>query len=82
MIFIVNYTQRLNKGVIIVKSILIVEDEANISDFIKLELEYEGYNVCVKSDGREGLQEALSGNYHLIILKVLELDFLNHFHLS
>lgn len=38
------------------KSILIVEDEVNISDFIKLELEYEGYNVCVKSDGRDGLQ--------------------------
>lgn len=53
------------------KSILIVEDEANISDFIKLELEYEGYNVCIKSDGREGLQEALKGNYDLIILDIM-----------
>ena len=53
------------------KSILIVEDEANISDFIKLELEYEGYNVCVKNDGIEGLQEALKGNYDLIILDVM-----------
>ena len=49
----------------IVKRILIVEDEANISDFIKLELEYEGYNVSVKSDGRLGLQEALNSNYDL-----------------
>lgn len=48
-----------------------VEDEANISDFVKLELEYEGYNVCVKNDGREGLQEALKGNYDLIILDVM-----------
>lgn len=53
------------------KSILIVEDEANISDFIKLELEYEGYNVCVKSDGREGLQEALRVHYDLIILDIM-----------
>lgn len=53
------------------KSILIVEDEANISDFIKLELEYEGYNVCIKSDGREGLQEALKNNYDLVILDVM-----------
>ena len=53
------------------KRILIVEDEANISDFIKLELEYEGYNVCIKSDGREGLQEAINGNYNLIILDVM-----------
>lgn len=53
------------------KSILIVEDEANISDFIKLELEYEGYNVFVKSDGREGLQEALRAHYDLIILDIM-----------
>ena len=38
------------------KNILIVEDEANISDFVKGELEYEGYNVCIKEDGREGLE--------------------------
>lgn len=53
------------------KNILIVEDEANISDFVKLELEYEGYNVCVKSDGRDGLQEVLKGNYDLIILDIM-----------
>ena len=53
------------------KNILIVEDEANISDFIKLELEYEGYSVCVKSDGREGLQEAIRNNYDLIILDIM-----------
>ena len=53
------------------KRILIVEDEANISDFIKLELEYEGYNVSVKSDGRLGLQEALNSNYDLIILDIM-----------
>ena len=37
------------------KNILIVEDEPNISDFIKGELEYEGYNVCIKEDGREAV---------------------------
>ena len=53
------------------KNILIVEDEVNISDFIKLELEYEGYNVCVKSDGREGFKEAIRYNYDLIILDIM-----------
>ncbi|MDV4150755.1 response regulator transcription factor [Clostridium sp. AL.422] len=53
------------------KNVLIVEDEANISDFIKLELEYEGYSVCVKSDGREGLKEAIRDNYDLIILDIM-----------
>ena len=45
------------------KSILIVEDEPNISDFVKGELEYEGYDVCIKEDGREGLEEALRNDY-------------------
>lgn len=53
------------------KNILIVEDEINISEFVKLELEYEGYKVCIKADGREGLEEALKGNYDLIILDIM-----------
>ena len=53
------------------KNILIVEDEANISDFVKGELEYEGYNVCIKENGREGLEEALKNEYDLIILDVM-----------
>lgn len=53
------------------KSILIVEDEPNISDFVKGELEYEGYNVCIKEDGREGLEEALRNEYDLVILDVM-----------
>lgn len=48
-----------------------VEDEVNISDFVKLELEYEGYDVCIKSDGREGLKEALEKDYDLIILDIM-----------
>ncbi len=53
------------------KKILVVEDEANISDFIKGELEYEGYNVCIKEDGRGGLEEALKNEYDLIILDIM-----------
>lgn len=53
------------------KSILIVEDEPNISDFIKGELEYEGYNVSIKEDGRKGLEEALRNEYDLVILDVM-----------
>ena len=53
------------------KSILLVEDESSISDFIKGELEYEGYKVCVKDDGRLGLEEALKNEYDLVILDVM-----------
>lgn len=54
-----------------VKKILMVEDETSISDFIKGELEYEGYSVCIKEDGREGLEEALKNEYDLIILDIM-----------
>ena len=53
------------------KRILIVEDESSISDFIKGELEYEGYKVSIKEDGREGLAEALANEYDLIILDIM-----------
>ncbi len=53
------------------KRILMVEDENSISDFIKVELEYEGYSVCIKEDGREGLEEALKNEYDLIILDIM-----------
>lgn len=53
------------------KKILIVEDEENISDFLKMELEYEGYDVNIKSDGREGLNDVLENQYDLIILDIM-----------
>ena len=53
------------------KKILIIEDESSISDFVKLELEYEGYQVSIKEDGREGLKEALENDYDLIILDIM-----------
>ena len=51
--------------------ILIVEDESSISDFVKGELEYEGYEVCIKEDGRDGLEEVLNNEYDLVILDIM-----------
>lgn len=53
------------------KKILIIEDEDSISDFIKMELEYEGYEVFLEGDGREGLKNALTNYYDLIILDIM-----------
>lgn len=53
------------------KKILMVEDEESISDFVKMELEYEGYDVTVESYGREGLNKALENDYNLIILDIM-----------
>ncbi|HRX57759.1 MAG TPA: response regulator transcription factor [Eubacteriales bacterium] len=51
--------------------ILIVEDEAEIVRFLTLELQHEGYAVDSCSDGRSGLEKALSGTFDLILLDVM-----------
>ncbi len=48
--------------------ILVVEDEAKLAQFIKLELEYEGYEVTVSQDGLDGLATARAKNPDLILL--------------
>lgn len=51
--------------------ILVVEDEKQIAKILKLELEYEGYEVVVAYDGKAGLQSALSEKLDLILLDVM-----------
>lgn len=53
------------------KRILIIEDETSISDFIKDELEYEGYSAVICADGKDGLNESLNEDYDLIILDLM-----------
>jgi two-component system copper resistance phosphate regulon response regulator CusR len=48
--------------------ILIVEDEAGISNFLKQGLEEEAFAVDVSDNGKAGLELALSGNYDLLLL--------------
>lgn len=56
---------------ILIKHILIIEDEIKIARFLELELQHEGYEVSVSHDGREGLNLALSHTYDLVILDVM-----------
>ena len=51
--------------------ILIVEDDKAILLGLKDDFEYEGYDVSIASDGREGLKLALEQEFQLIILDIL-----------
>ena len=51
--------------------ILIVEDERAISDVIADRLKKEKYSVDVDNNGLDGLYDALSGIYDLVILDVM-----------
>jgi len=53
------------------KRILIVEDEADIRDLIRLTLEMEAYDIREAVDGEDGLRQAQDWQPHLILLDVM-----------
>lgn len=56
------------------EKILVVDDEVRIARFIELELKYEGYEVQVRYNGREGLSALKETPFDLIILDVMMPD--------
>lgn len=58
------------------KHILIVEDERPLAHALELKLGHDGYQTTTARTGTEGLKEAQSGNYDLILLDLIlpELD--------
>ena len=53
------------------KRVLVVDDEPNIVDILRFNLEREGYEVITASDGLEGLSQARSQGPDLILLDVM-----------
>jgi len=53
------------------KKILIVEDEEDILQLVRLYLEKEGYRTCLARTGPEGLKQARSEHPDLIILDLM-----------
>ena len=53
------------------KTVLIVEDEKNIVDILKFNLQRAGYQTLEAYDGEDGLEKAESANPDLILLDVM-----------
>ena len=51
--------------------ILIIEDEKNLSRFVELELQHEGYETEVCKNGRQGLELALDEDWDAILLDLM-----------
>lgn len=51
--------------------VLIVEDDEAISDFLSMTLEQEGYEVCVASNGNEGLDMIQSRSPVAVLLDLM-----------
>ena len=52
-------------------NILIIEDEYSLADAVAETLKSENFNVCIKTNGEDGEDEALTENYDLILLDVM-----------
>ena len=52
-------------------NVLLIEDQVALSDALCQSLKNENYSVTPKYDGEEGLFEALTGIYDVIILDVM-----------
>src|SRR5215208_6096998 len=61
------------------RSILLVEDEENLHEALKLNLELEGYEVTSAHDGAAALKAVQSEYFDLIIMDVMlpEIDGIN-----
>ena len=53
------------------KKVLIVEDEKNIVDILRFNLQRSGYDTVEAYDGEDGLNKALSENPDLVLLDVM-----------
>ncbi|RAW00659.1 response regulator transcription factor [Pseudochryseolinea flava] len=53
------------------RKVLLVEDESSVVSFVLRGLTEAGYAVTVALDGNQGLQMALTGDYHMIILDIM-----------
>lgn len=53
------------------KNILLIEDEIKLARFVELELKYEGYNVDMCHNGRDGFDMFLKKSYSLILLDLM-----------
>ena len=53
------------------QSILVVDDEQSITDFVSFNLQKEGFKVTVANDGDTAIDLALSTDFDLIILDVM-----------
>ena len=53
------------------KSVLLIDDDVELGELIKEYLSMEGFELTAVHDGESGLQQALSGDYSLVLLDVM-----------
>ncbi len=53
------------------ETVLVIEDDKQLSDLLKLELLHEGYKVDVAADGKTGLEKIENSSYDVVLLDIM-----------
>lgn len=53
------------------QKVLIIDDDIQLCELIKKYLEIENYDVSIRNDGVKGSDEAIKGDYKLIVLDIM-----------
>jgi DNA-binding response OmpR family regulator len=53
------------------QKVLIIDDDIQLCELIKKYLEIENYDVSIRNDGVKGSDEAINGDYKLIVLDIM-----------
>ncbi len=67
----VNVKYALIEGAKMKKTILVIDDEADIREIVRLYLSEEGYDILEASNGQEGILKAQQENPDLIVLDIM-----------
>ena len=59
------------RGRIMAKKVLVIEDDINIAELLRLYLDKEGFEVCIASDGAKGISEFERSEPDLVLLDVM-----------
>src|SRR4051812_44789272 len=59
------------EAIVLMDSVLIIDDDRELCELVKELLEEEGFQVETVNNSLKGLERALSGQYHLVVLDVM-----------
>jgi CheY-like chemotaxis protein len=65
------FAQNEQNGRNIMKTILVIDDDPDLSDTIKSVLQYAGYRVLLSNNGNDGINKARIENPDLILLDIM-----------
>ena len=63
------------------KRILIADDDPDLRELLKMDLDSQGYEVLTAADGKDALQIALAEKLDLILLDVM-MPFIDGYHVA